>query len=285
MCNFNNGRFIGEAIESVIGQSENAWELIVVDDGSSDNSFEVINSFLHNEKIRLHCHKESLGYGAASRTGVDLSRGEIIGFIDSDDALAKEAIAIMLKAHINNPECGLIYSTHYICDEHLKIIDVAKWVGSPGAGSTNLHEPKASAFRTFKRKFYDLTSGFNSRLTSAVDKDIIYKLEEVAPTKFINKPLYYRRMNRNGISQFENSQTAYLNSLRVQFKAFLRRKKRNIINIRRQDLSCRLLTAFPDSIKNKEPDSFRFFLWQGFVLWPFNFRCQLRMLRKILSFL
>ena len=57
MANYNNSRFIEEAIESVLTQSYQYWELIIVDDYSTDNSIEIINKFLDDKRIKLYLHK------------------------------------------------------------------------------------------------------------------------------------------------------------------------------------------------------------------------------------
>jgi glycosyltransferase involved in cell wall biosynthesis len=83
MCNYNYGNFIAEAIESVLSQTYRHFELIVVDDGSEDNSKELIASFDDN-RIQAIFSKNS-GQAAAFNTAFGMARGEIISFIDSDD--------------------------------------------------------------------------------------------------------------------------------------------------------------------------------------------------------
>lgn len=86
MCNYNYENFIGAAIESVLTQDYGNWECIVVDDGSSDHSREVIKSFAtaHPERIRI-LFKENEGQGQGFDDGVAMSKGEIVCFLDSDD--------------------------------------------------------------------------------------------------------------------------------------------------------------------------------------------------------
>ena len=80
--NYNYGRFISEAIESALNQTYKNFELIVVDDGSTDNSREIIESY--GDKLTA-IFQENGGQGRAFNAGFAVSKGEIICFLDSDD--------------------------------------------------------------------------------------------------------------------------------------------------------------------------------------------------------
>ena len=123
MPNYNNAEFIKEAIESVLKQSYKNWELIIVDDGSTDNSLRIIKPFLKNKKIKLIKNKINKGVAFAAKTAVENSSGEIIGTLDSDDVLAEKAVEMMVNAHLDNPDWGLIFSNHYECDQNLNVIE------------------------------------------------------------------------------------------------------------------------------------------------------------------
>ena len=82
--NFNYRRFVAEAVESVFQQGGSGWEVIVVDDGSTDGSREVLSGF--GEKIRLIL-QENRGPAAARNRGATQARGEYLLFLDSDDLL------------------------------------------------------------------------------------------------------------------------------------------------------------------------------------------------------
>jgi len=92
-------------------------------------------------------------------------------------------------------------------------------------------------FRTFLREAYQKTSGYDPQLKAAVDRDIIYKLEEVTDFKFINKPLYYYRKNEKGVSQGKNEYSALYQYYLARCKAYLRRLNTEIPNIKRRDIT------------------------------------------------
>lgn len=98
--NYNYGRYLAEAIESVIGQNYKDWELIVVDDGSEDDSVSIINSFVNRypDKIRKVI-KENGGQASCFNCGFEESNGDIIAFLDSDDKWFPDKLAKIKEAH------------------------------------------------------------------------------------------------------------------------------------------------------------------------------------------
>lgn len=89
---YNNGAYVGQAIESVQKQTYDNWELVIVNDGSTDNSEEVINRYAQADK-RIRCIKqENRGVSAARNNGVKTATGEYICFLDADDWLEQECL-------------------------------------------------------------------------------------------------------------------------------------------------------------------------------------------------
>ena len=79
---YNYARYLGEAIESVLAQTLADWEMIVVDDGSSDNTAEVIQPYLRDKRIHYH-RTENRGQPAAKNTAIRLAKGSLIAFLDA----------------------------------------------------------------------------------------------------------------------------------------------------------------------------------------------------------
>jgi glycosyltransferase involved in cell wall biosynthesis len=88
---------IGETIESIRSQDFNDWELIIIDDGSGDNTAEVVGRF-NDPRIHFHAFSK-IGYGIKLRaTGIAFAKGELIAFADSDDPWASEKLGLQVKA-------------------------------------------------------------------------------------------------------------------------------------------------------------------------------------------
>lgn len=98
---YNRAKNIGNAITSVLSQTNEDFELIIVDDGSSDNTKEVIESF-NDQRIQYH-YQENSERGAARNTGLKLAKGEYVTFLDSDDIFysnhLSEALKIIPESH------------------------------------------------------------------------------------------------------------------------------------------------------------------------------------------
>jgi glycosyltransferase involved in cell wall biosynthesis len=101
IANYNYGRFLAEAIESVLAQTYRNFELIVVDDGSTDNSRKVIESY--GDRLKA-IFQENAGQGGAFNVGIARSKGEIICFLDSDDYFHREKLAKVVAGFLDHPE-------------------------------------------------------------------------------------------------------------------------------------------------------------------------------------
>jgi glycosyltransferase involved in cell wall biosynthesis len=103
--NYNYGRYLGEAIQSVLDQTLKPHEVIVVDDGSKDDSVEVARSFGSEVKVIV---QENAGVGAARNRGVQESTGDIVAFLDSDDRWYPEKLEHQMKIFSEDQEVGIV---------------------------------------------------------------------------------------------------------------------------------------------------------------------------------
>jgi hypothetical protein len=144
-----------------------------------------------------------------------------MGFLDPDDALAHDALQVMVEMHLRYPQAGLIHSTHHICDEFLNPIRKAEYVKELPAGTPYLllGDGRIHHFATFKKEKYLLTVGISEHLQRAVDQDLYYKMEETGPVIFIDQPLYYYRIHDGSISTQNNTDTAALANYAVMINA------------------------------------------------------------------
>ena len=102
---YNCERHIGEAIESVLAQTFKDYEIIVVDDGSTDDSASVVHKF--DDQVR-YVHQPNAGVSAATNHGIALSKGELIAFLDNDDVWLPEKLERQVAFLDEHPECGLV---------------------------------------------------------------------------------------------------------------------------------------------------------------------------------
>jgi glycosyltransferase involved in cell wall biosynthesis len=105
MATYNQAQFIKRAIESIVSQSYKNIEIIVIDDGSTDNTKEILCSYIKNKKIR-YIYQKNLGPAAARNTGIRNSQGKYIAILDSDDYwIHSQKIEKQVEFLENNPDC------------------------------------------------------------------------------------------------------------------------------------------------------------------------------------
>ena len=106
-------RFLAEAIGSVLAQDHASWELLLVDDGSTDGSAAIARAFVqqHPDRIRYlqHADGATLGMSAARNLGLDHARGRYVGFLDADDAWLPEKLAEQVAILDGRPDAGMVY--------------------------------------------------------------------------------------------------------------------------------------------------------------------------------
>lgn len=117
---YNVENYIAESIQSVLNQTYEDWELIVVNDGSTDNTEKVIRSF-SDARIRL-INQENQGVSVARNVGIDNAKGDYICFLDSDDLYKPEFLELM----INNIQGDFIYCGFYLFEESGKTVHPIK---------------------------------------------------------------------------------------------------------------------------------------------------------------
>src|SRR5712692_159192 len=124
MSNYNYGAYIGEAIESVLGQTYGQFELLVCDDGSKDNSCEMVERYVRQDRRVRLLRKENGGQASGYNAGYRESRGRIIAVIDSDDIWMPQKLERIVRAFQGHPESGLIAHRLQLVDEKRRRLGV-----------------------------------------------------------------------------------------------------------------------------------------------------------------
>ncbi len=112
---YNSAHFLGQAIESVLEQTYRDWELIVVDDGSVDNTPDVVAHYDHHNM--RYCRQENKGPSSARNVGIRASSGDLLAFLDADDVILPQKLAFQVAMLDEHPEFELVYSAWQYVDE------------------------------------------------------------------------------------------------------------------------------------------------------------------------
>lgn len=249
IAQYNNGQYFKDCYDSIIAQSHKNWEVIIVDDCSTDDSVDLMRNVIGNDpRFIIEVFKENKGCGAAKRRCAELAIGDLCAFLDPDDAITPEALQEMVSAHEKYPDHALVYSKPFTCDHLLQVVDErkSKQVLNDDPYFFNL-EGHVFAFISYKNAFYKKTVGIDSYLQRAVDQDLVFKLYEVGPFHFLDKTLYKYRIHANGISTNNNKDKAYF----WHWVAIIDAAKRRNINIENLFLEKALSTRREHALQNE----------------------------------
>ena len=192
---YNAGRYIKQAVDSVLMQTYEDYEVCICNDGSRDNTLEVLEKhYVDNPKVHWKTI-ENGGIGRASNEAVQMCKGLYVGQLDADDCLKPDALEIMVSCFdAVAPEVGCVYSTYEKIDENGRFLDIGyNWpVFSREKLLSNMI---VHHFRMFRQRDWSRTEGFDEHIENAVDYDFYMKLSEVCDFFHVNKVLYQRRIH------------------------------------------------------------------------------------------
>ena len=222
IANYNNGKYLQEAIDSVKTQTYTNWEIILVDDGSTDNSHELYKLYADDNRIKVFYNDINHGCGYTKRRSAEFANGEICGFLDPDDTLIINAIELMVNAHRAHPDVSLILSRFYYCDKELNIQSESRYLSiSEGNSYLTNRDYCPEHFASFKKVFYNKTNGLSPLYKLGVDQDLIFKLEEVGNIYILNEFTYKYRIHKKSIAS-DSRKSLYWNLI-VRYEACIRR--------------------------------------------------------------
>lgn len=212
IAHYNNFEYFKDCYQSIISQTYQDFEVIILDDCSTDDSYEKVKDWVKNDpRFRVFQNEENRGVGYTKHRLIELATGEICGFLDPDDALVKKAVETSINAY-KNEKIIATYSQLYLCSPHLEIqgkFPNTRKIRNGNPIFLNINFEIAHFF-TFRKTAYLKIEGIDLELTSAVDQDLYLKLYEQGDFKLIKKPLYMYRLHNKGVSQ-EKSKKEQLN--------------------------------------------------------------------------
>lgn len=173
---YNAARFIGATIDSVLAQTYRDFEIIVVDDGSTDDTAAVLRPY--RDRIK-YIYQANQGVTAAQNAGACLAEGHYVIFSGADDLLLPDQLAIQTRVLDERPEVGLVASGYRVIDENGRLIrEVKPWVGRPtitleSAVFGGLAPPVAVMLR---RSWFEQAGGFDPQLAYCEDSDLWARL-------------------------------------------------------------------------------------------------------------
>ncbi len=197
---YNRERYVAAAIKSVQAQTFADFELIVCDDGSTDASLAAAKAAAGDDvRVRIIA-MEHLGLAATLKRAHEHVSTPYIGWLDSDDMLAPQALERTYAALSRGPRVGMVYTHHVMISDAGQTLGLGQRCAIPYNKDRLLVDFMTFHFRLYRRDAYERAGGINTSFMTAQDYDFCLRMSEVTEIACIPEPLYLYRMASDSIS-------------------------------------------------------------------------------------
>jgi glycosyltransferase involved in cell wall biosynthesis len=216
---YNGGRFLREAVESILGQTREDFEFLIIDDGSRDESVAVVRSY-KDERVRLIQNGRNLGLIETLNRGLQLARGEYVARMDADDVSLPTRLARQVDYLERHPDICVISSYYHYVDENDRILCTFRGEVRDFLISFKMyvegHNPVSHPAAMFRTKTIRECGGYSRDFAHAEDGELWFRLNAQG-VKFANVPqvlLLYRRHGQ------QITQTRTAEQVQSHFRAY-----------------------------------------------------------------
>lgn len=196
----NYGRFLAEAVESVIAQTFTDWELLIIDDGSSDDT-ECVAARFGDPRIR-YVKSDRLGQSRAKNLGIDLARGEFIAFLDADDAWLPAKLEKQLKLFAEG--IGVVFSRRLLMDESSRPLPANTQAAFPsGRVLPQMFSQNFVCFSSamVHKEVFSSVGRFDPQWDLAIDYDLWLRVARHYTFEFVDEVLVKYRTGHGNLSK------------------------------------------------------------------------------------
>ncbi len=172
---YNGERYVAEAIESVLAQTEAAWELLVIDDGSRDNSREIISRYAEKDsRIRLlsHPNGENRGVSRSRKLGITCSKAEFIAHLDADDGFLPTKLERQIEVMRQFPDCMLCHSSVFVMDDESTVTAPPEGFFAQAHGKQELYQYSKQDVFLCSNQICNATVFYRRNVITGLDFDI-----------------------------------------------------------------------------------------------------------------
>ncbi|TND09353.1 MAG: glycosyl transferase family protein [Bacteroidetes bacterium] len=232
---YNAASYLAETIETVLRQTYPHWELIIVDDGSTDKTAEVTSGFLQDKRIRYE-KQQNAGVSAARNYGASFAKGEYLAFLDADDLWHTEYLGKKISFLEKNKQFGMVVGNIRVIDPQSKPQFVFYMgISADAVKSTVEFRDQYSAHPSnifCRRDDYLKTNGFTPELSNSADKMFYIDFARFSPIGSIDEILVFYRVHPQNMHR-------NLDLMISDFRVFLQLlKARNVFSGKEQEKLC-----------------------------------------------
>ena len=217
---YNGDRYISAAIDSVLAQTYSEYEIIVVDDGSTDNTSEVVKQY--GDRVN-YLSQSNQGVAASRNLGLAAARGEYIAFLDQDDVFLPDKLSTQVALLDRDSTLGIVNSGWQIVDERGKLkAAVQPWQQIPHLTQANLiiWKPVFLGAMLFRRTWLERSKGFDTSLSQTPDVDLVMRLAAIdCPAAWVEQTTVQYRQHDANASKNTLLQARELNAITARFFA------------------------------------------------------------------
>ena len=192
----NYGRFLQDAIESVLRQTLDRWELLIINDNSTDNTDEIMTRYQGDERVRLF-RTDGIGLPAVCNLALRESKGKYLIRLDGDDIFEENILLVLHNYLLRNPECAMVFPDYFLMDEFGQIY-ARQMREKLYTNNHVLDIPANGACCLIQKKVLQDLGGYREDLGVQDGFDLWVRLRERYKVANVNLPLfYYRRHGQN----------------------------------------------------------------------------------------
>lgn len=173
MSCFNEENKIHDSIYSIVEQTWDNWELIVVDDGSTDRSIEIVGDIMKRDsRVRLLRNECNMGLAASLNRGIRAAKYDFIARADADDLCLKERLATQVRNMLDNPEIDILGSGAFLCNGDSRTELVLPTTHEELSSLSFLKTMFVHPSVMIRRRFFERIGFYNEALLRAQDKEL-----------------------------------------------------------------------------------------------------------------
>lgn len=208
---YNSEEWLEDTLDSVYNQTYNHLEVIVIDDGSTDNTKEIVKKY--SDKIK-YIYQENSGPSVARNTGINNSKGEYIAFLDADDMWEEDKLIKQIEFMKNNSSYGVVVTDLKVVNESNEYLYTHKNIWPENKkeiiekifmGGIGMSTPTIMA----RKNLLEKVGGFDEQLPAREDHFLLMNVAEISSIKHIQEPLVRRRINDSSFTQNINPENLF----------------------------------------------------------------------------
>lgn len=195
---YNYGAYLQRSVESVLKQNYDDWELIVINDGSTDETRAILAKFHGNPRIRIY-HQKNQGLTKANNKAIKLARGNYVMRLDADDYLDENALLVLANVLDCKPEVALVYPDYYVVSEDGELLRLER--------RSKIYEedelldlPSHAACAMIRKSCLTELGGYNEDVSCQDGYDLWIRLIQKFQVYNVNLPLFYYRRHAASMS-------------------------------------------------------------------------------------